>query len=291
MLMQKVEGVLENNGFSYCEHSGCFDIAARKKHIMLIKVLNNIDSFSEGNARNLRILSEEISTDAMLVGSSTRREILKDSIIYERFEIPAMNVNTFESVVENDMPTVYRRRGGLFVDVNPEIVRKRRVGAGMTQKELAERIGITKKSVYEHEKSRLKMSYENALIMEEILGGGIIEIADIRLKKSGEKNAPEGRFESFVYRNLEKIGFSTRIVRQSPVNMIAEDRMKIISEADEVPGRIEKNAESLKKFSEISGRPVIAITKGEIHAEIPSIDEKSLRGMSARDIRKFVRNW
>ncbi|MBI2579484.1 MAG: helix-turn-helix domain-containing protein [Candidatus Aenigmarchaeota archaeon] len=292
MLMQKVEGVLEKNGFSYCEYRGCFDIAARKRRVILIKVLNNIDSFSEEQAKNLKIISGEISTEAMVVGSTTRREILQDDIIYERFDIPAMNVNTFESVVENEIPVIYRRRGGLFVDISSDVMRRRRIRSGMSQKELAERVGVTKKSVYEHEKSRLKMSYENALAMERVLGKGIIESAKMDVKRGGEENRPENRFESFVYRNLKKLGFSTSIVRQSPVNIIAEERkFAVMSEADEIPGRIEKNAESLRRFSEISGRPIIAISKSEVDAEIPSVDEKSFRDMSARDIRKFARRW
>ncbi|MDI6721612.1 MAG: helix-turn-helix domain-containing protein [Candidatus Aenigmarchaeota archaeon] len=292
MLIEKVERVLDRNGFSYCECRGCFDIAARKKSVMFLKVLNNIDSFQESQSRNMRILSREMDAAAMIIGSSTRRETLKDNIIYERFDIPAMNVNTFELVVENETPVLYRRRGGMFVEISSEILRSKRLEAGMTQEELASKAGVTKKNIYEHERARLKMSYETALNIEYILGDGIIEPANLELKSTDHRNKPENSFEAFVFRNLEKIGFDAEIIRQSPFNFIAEDKkFSVISEVDEVPKRIEKNATALKKFSDISGKPIIAISKHHVDADIPSVDEKSFRCMGARDIRKFVKSW
>ncbi|MBI2173181.1 MAG: hypothetical protein HYT73_03165 [Candidatus Aenigmarchaeota archaeon] len=292
MLIHKVENILDRNGYNYCEYRGCFDIAARKKGMLLLKVLNNIDSFQEIQAKNLKILTREIDADAMIVGSTTRREVLSDNIVYERFEIPAISVSTFESFVENEAPVLYRRRGGLFVDINPEAMRKRRQKSGMTQEVLASRMNVTKKSVYEHERSPMKMSYESAVLMEGILGKGIIEKAKITVKSAGERNYPESRFESFVSKNLEKKGFRTGMIRRSPINIVAEEgKFSIISEADEVPRRIEKNAASLKKFSELSGKPVIAISKTELKMDIPSVDEKSLASMNARELKRFVRKW
>src|SRR3989344_5215728 len=292
MIERRIERILDRNGFEYCEFSGCFDIAARKTSLMLLKVLGNIDSFQEEQARNLRIISREMDASAMIVGSTTRREVLHDSIIYQRFDVPAMNANTFESVIENDMPVVYRNRGGLFVDINPDALRSKRLKSCMTQEELASEVGITKKNVYEHEKSRIRMSYEAALKIEKTIGKGIIERASIDSTETAEKNRPAGVFEASVSRNLKRIGFSTEIIRQSPVNIIAEDSgFSVISEADELASRIEKNAPSMKKFSDISRMPAIAISKSEVDVEIPPIDEKSLRNMQAGDIKKFVKKW
>jgi putative transcriptional regulator len=257
---------------------------------MLLKVLGNIDSFKEWQAKNLRMLSGRINASAILIGSAMRRGVLYDNIIYERFDVPAMNASTFESVIDNEMPVLYRKRGGLFVEINPEAMRKRRQEAGMTQGGLASRMGVTKKNVYEHEKNRLKMSYESAARMERILGKGIIESASIELEETGETNSPGSRFEASVLRSLERMGFDASIIRHAPVNFIAEERkFSVISEADEFPKRIEKNADSLRKFSEITGKPVVAISKSEVNADIPSIDEKSLRSMGSRDIKRLLR--
>ena len=292
MLERLVERVLDRNGFEYCSYRGCFDIAASKKRLMFLKVLGNIDSFQEDQARNLKIISREMNASAIVIGEATRREFLYDNIVYQRFDVPAMNVKTFESVMENEMPAMYSNRGGLFVEINPIALRKSRIKAGLTQKELASEAGVTKKNIYEHEKSQMKMSYETALRIEKSIGNGIIEKAVIKMKGTIERNMPENSFEASVSRDLERIGFSTEIVRRSPVNIVAESGcFSVLSEANESAAMIEKNALSLKKFSEISNTPLIAISKGEINAEIPSIDEKSLRNMDARDIKKFVKRW
>ena len=55
--MRDVESMLGNNGYDYSEFTGCFDIAARRQlpteNILLLKVLENVDSFMEDHANNL----------------------------------------------------------------------------------------------------------------------------------------------------------------------------------------------------------------------------------------------
>ena len=74
MLLQSVAKILEHHGFDWCACHGCFDIAARKRELMFLKVLDNVDSFQEEQARNLAMLSERLGASVSLVGTHTRYE-------------------------------------------------------------------------------------------------------------------------------------------------------------------------------------------------------------------------
>ena len=107
-LETKVTHILEQYDYDYFNYSGCFDIIARKNDILLLKVLNNIDSFQEEQARNLKILSNNLDASSFLVGAKTRRENLENNIIYERFNIPAVTATTLEHILQSKTPKISR---------------------------------------------------------------------------------------------------------------------------------------------------------------------------------------
>src|SRR3989339_1447307 len=144
MLDRKVESILETNGYDCCWWHGCFDVAARKDEFMLLKVLDNIDSFQEEQARNLRILSEKLDASISVVGTHTRHEILDDNVIYERFSIPTFTPDTLESILHSNYPMNFRTKGGMFREIDPQALRSGREAMGLSQSELASSVGIMK---------------------------------------------------------------------------------------------------------------------------------------------------
>lgn len=291
LLLQKVENILEKGGFDYCLYGGCFDIAARKSFTIFLKVLDNVDSFQETQANNLKIIAEDTDATVALVGTHTRRESLKDNIVYERFDVPTFTPNTLETiVVSRAMPVTYRLRGGLFVEIDAEKLRSRREKSGLSQSALAKSVGVTKKSIYEHEHQDKKALLDIAEKIEDTVGE-VSNPATIKKRYSFEKNRPKDRFESIVSRDLERIGFSTDLIHQTPFNIVAhEKRMLVISKAGEKKKSMEKSVPFVAQLSSITGIPAVAITKEEMRMDIPSIQEKELREMkNPRDIRKFIK--
>jgi putative transcriptional regulator len=290
LLFGKVEDALEEGGFDYCRYSGCFDIAARKTSMMLIKVLANIDSFQEEQANNLKVISKHLEATSLLVCLHTRRERLSDKILYERFEIPTMTPGAFETVIHNDtFPSIYRFRGGLFVEINPKSLRTARENAGLTQEQLAEKVGITKKSVYEHEKKKIKIEYDNAVRMEKALKTGLIEPG----KQTSFENvwsSPKTKFETKVYKKFRSIGFDADAVYQSPFNMLAKDsKALLLSDVEEKAKNAKRKVESIKQFCDVSNKPAVIITKEEASFDLPTVTERDFLEMNQKDVRKIVR--
>lgn len=293
MLVENIENILNKGGFQYFECSGCFDIIAKRKELMIIKILNNVDSLLESQANDMKILARSLNATPCLIGTSTRRENLKNDVVYQRFGIPTFTADTLKSIIENDAPFVYSSRGGLFAEIDPEKLKSKRMESGLTQAKLAEIVGVNKKSIYEHEKSVKGASY---VIVEKIEDA----IGDVRKMKGMEidyeniKNKPTDTFQKIASSDLKKIGFETNFVYHSPFNIIAEQPDKdfiIFSDAEKSGNRVEKNLSHIKNFSKISKKSVLIITQDEKEFDLPTIKESDLRVMSNAELKNFVKKW
>ncbi len=290
MLMSEIEEILDENGYKYCEYSGCFDIAARKESLMLFKVLTNVDSFQEMQADNLKVLSNSLDARSFLVGLHTRRERLSDNIIYDRFDVPTVNPSTLERILHGNMPSVYRFRGGLFVEIEPAKLRKAREDAGLSQSQLAQSAGVTKKSIYEHESKKMGIVKETAVKLEKILKTRIISPVSLPDYDAMEMT-PKSTFESKVSRNFRRMGFDTGSVYQSPFNMIATGKIMLLSDVEENQKKVKKHIYYIENFSKLSKKSAIIVTKEEANFDIPTLREEDLAGMKSKDILKFVKKW
>ncbi len=291
-LIDKVEHILEKNDYDYSEYSGCFDIAARKREMLLLKVLDNIDSFQGEQSNNLKILSSHLEASPFLIGTHTRRENLVNNIIYERFGIFAMTTETLENIITNEMPMLYRNKGGLFAEINPEKLRNARTTAGFSQSQLARKLGISKKSIYEHESRKMRAEYEIIKKMEQLIGN-VTDPVSMEASEAQVKSVPKEGFQKIVSRDMRRMGFETRFVSQSPFNIIADsENFLIMSDAEELAQKVERNAPFLRGFANATKKPILAVTKDELDIDIPSIAEHELRELETMgELRRFLKRW
>ncbi|MBI4174040.1 MAG: helix-turn-helix domain-containing protein [Candidatus Aenigmarchaeota archaeon] len=296
MLLQKIEGMLEESGFDYCEFSGCFDIAARsakakRQSFILLKLLGNVDSFQEEQANNLKILSRGLEAQPVLVGLHTSRETLSDNVIYGRFDIPTVTPKTLECILSGQLPELYRFRGGMFAEVDPKALRAARENADLSQSQLAEKVGVTKKSIYEHENRKMKIERKNAIKIERVLKTKVTIPLEIRITYEISAG-PRSRFENKISKSFRSLGFSTDFVYQSPFNMLAsEKKFMLLSDVEERGKDIRKKVPYISDFSRLSGKSAIIVTNDEENFDIPTIRERDLLEMKRRDLKRLVRKW
>ncbi len=291
-LIDKVERVLEGKNYDYSEYSGCFDIVARRHETLLLKVLDNIDSFQEGQSNNLKILSAGLDASTFLIGNHTRRENLRDGVLYDRFGVFAMTVGTLESVMDNELPVLYRNRGGMFAEIDPEKLRKRRTEAGLSQAELAKKLGISKKSIYEHESRKMRAEYDIVKKMERLIGS-VTDPVNMKQREPAETQAAKGGFPAIVSNDLKKMGLETSFVTQTPFNIVAHsENFLVISDAEERAKRAERNAPFLKGFAKTTDKPILVVTRQELDLDVPSIPEKELRELdNMKELKRFLNRW
>ena len=72
-----------------------FDIIARRDEILIIiKVLSNVDAFSKDNAEELLCIGQALGASPILVGERSGSGEIEAGIIYSRFGIPIISVET-----------------------------------------------------------------------------------------------------------------------------------------------------------------------------------------------------
>ena len=289
MLFEQVAKILERHNFDWCECRGCFDIAARKRELVLVKVLDNVDSLQESQAQNLITLSDKLDAAVSVVGTHTRYERLRDNIIYERFDVPTFTPNTLDSILEDERPVLYRNKGGMFAEIDPAVLKRARTRAGLTQQQLAEAVGVTKKSIYEHEARKMHAQYDVVTRIEKFLKESISVPFEPEPLESSTEIEPSAPFEKSVSRQLRRIGFATSFVGQSPFNVIAEEKVLIVSDAEQNPLKIERKAEQLEQFASVSKKPMVVISEAEPRTNLPSITTAELKNLSAKSLRKLAR--
>jgi putative transcriptional regulator len=291
-LRQQAKTFLEGSDYATFEYHGCFDIAAKKDVLLFIKVLLNIDSFQKEQAKNLKVISNNLDGYPLLIGVQTNREKLRKGIVYERFEMPTLSLETFEELIcQQIFPRIYRDKGGLYVEVDSQVMKDARTSKNLTQRELAEAVGINKKVIYEHEKKQLRMLLSIAEKLEGILNERIIKSSDV-FKKYEAHGIPNDAMEKNIGMNLERLGFKIDFVKQSPLDVFAKEDSMIISDIEVDKRKMKRRAAELKDFISIVKKPALVITEGMKEDEIlgiPLIERKELKDMEGKDLIKRAR--
>jgi putative transcriptional regulator len=294
-LTRVVESILRGTGFKVArmEFKGsCFDLVASRLFLLLfIKVLQNIDTFTKEQAEDLKRLSKFFQASPLVVGLRTKNDELEEGIVYERFGIYAVNPQTlYDILVENELPAIFAERGGYFVKINGTLLRKLRERYGYSINELAERLGVSRKSVQSYERGEQAISLEVALRLEEIFDEPIAKPIDILHSKIEAKLdiTPENELEREIITRLKELGMGVVKIRKAPFNAISrEDEFKILTGIDQRKTNVTvKRAQMVSEVSKIvnsEGVFILEKTKKEVVGEVPLIPKEILSEIKDAD--------
>jgi len=239
ILLSECIEVLKRFNFIVSQTFGrsCFDILARKEDIKyLIKVLKNIDSLSYEQSLELLKLSKILGATPLLIGIRTRNLPMEDGVVYERHNIKAITLKTFEAYLEGSPPIVYAGRGGFFVNIDGETLRAVREKLNISVGELAEYSNVSRKMIYKYEQNLANPTIEVALKIEEYLDTPLIKGISLEVdEKEMEKiniedkrdiykseNEKEEDFKLYVIGIFNQLGFNTTEVKRAPFDAIVE---------------------------------------------------------------------
>jgi len=237
ILLSECVEVLQRFNFIVSQTFGrsCFDILARKEDIKyLIKVLKNIDSLSYEQSVELLKLAKILDATPLLIGIRTRNFPMEDGVVYERHNIKAITLKTFESYLEGSPPIVYAGRGGFFVNIDGETLRTVRERLNISVGELAEYSNVSRKMIYKYEQNLANPTIEVALRIEEYLDTPLIKGISLEMDKediskiedsnrgSYRSVEKEDDFKLYVIGIFNQLGFNTTEVKRAPFDAIVE---------------------------------------------------------------------
>jgi len=250
LLVSRIVNSLVKREYDVFSTYGCFDIAARRENLILVKVLTNVDGLEESQAASLRAISYFLSAFPFVVSVKNNRESLSDEMVYNRFEVPVVSPSMFEHILDEEVFVVEAAKGKHTVAINAFALREKRNSLGLTLKQLAEKIGISKKALYEIENNRVKPTEETVKKIEFVMG--------MSLKSSYEMRgadvtyvAPKNDFQDRVSREFERIGIDNSPIRSAPFEIVGRKEFSLITSLCANEKEIRKSVDVVKKLSSV----------------------------------------
>lgn len=286
-----VESLLEREFDVFISH-GCFDIAAKRKRLMLVKALINIDGLISHQAFSLRAISYFLSAYPFVVSMKNNRGFLSDKIIYSRFDLPVVTPEMFDDILEEEAYSVHSAKGRHSVKIDAKALRKKRKEMEFTLKELSKLVGISKKALYEIEKRRVNPKVETVKRLELILNEDLKKTYEPEKAKATYLK-PRDPFQEKVGREFNRIGIDNSPIYSAPFELVGREKFSLITGLSENSRKIKRNASSIKKLSAISSSCAFFVTKKSkeesvdgvpilLESELPDVD-------SPRELNKLIR--
>ena len=296
--LKKVAFTFQKTGYMVSQRHGmrssCFDLAARKQsHLVLLKILLNIDNFHEIHAKELALFSLLFSASPLIIGERTRKALVEDGVVYERFSIPVVNYFTLTRILyERLLPLIYAKRGGLYANIDGERLKKARESEDLSLGDVAELIGVSRKAVYEYERSNMNSTIATALRLEEVFDIPLTVPLDIfswmiKHKESIEKELHQpildSALERLVQKTLLQLGLRVLWTKSAPFNAVAEKEKDVLITG--VGSAKEKGIEErigvMGSVSKVVDRNVMFVMEGKCDAPniggVPVIRRKELK--------------
>ena len=273
--------------------SGCFDIAAKKEFLMLIKALTNVDGLIQEQAQSLKTISYFVSAYPLVVSERTNRGSLCDEVIYTRYQVPVITPHTFECIIEEEMiPEVKAIKGKHTVTINTSYLRKKRKELNLSLEKLSKEIGVSKKALYEIENQRVNPSLETVKRLEDLLG------IDLKVPYKMERAVrtyiePKNEFQEKVSLEFSRLGIDNSVVTSASFEIIGKEKTSLVTGLSNNTIKIKKVVSQVKGLSSIfSSQGMFVVKKGHERAidGVPIVLESELPELdSSRELSKLIR--
>lgn len=298
-MLNAAESVLKTAGFKISRRCNsrpsCFSMVAKRgSDPALIKVLPDLGKIALRDALELQTISSCFSATPLFIGDKSREKQLEDDTVYTRYDIYAVTLKTLEDVATSGMmPLVEAGPGGYYVRLDGEAIRNRRIKLGLSVGKLAEKLRISRRTLYGYERSMAKASVSAAYNIEWILGIPVVKTIDIfkpvppdvgffaRAKRLIIRN----RFLQMVLKRLILCNFKVAATTRAPFDFIAQPPNENVNIIGGVTHRGERNidqrAEEILSISDILKAQPLFITDGKLvpYSDIPLIHSDELEKM------------
>lgn len=290
ILLKADFSVVENSDF----RSSCFDIVARKGlNLLLLKVHENVDAVNEETSKELKILSSMLLASPIIIGNRTRKETVQNGLVYERQGLPAVSSETFERFINQSvLPLVFARRGGLYVKINGEMLRKEREKKEISFGDLANSVGVSRRTIYEYERGNMDSTLGTAIKLEEVLDLPIAVPINIISWMVKEEEIPEQEAEDELQEEIRQtlceLGLKVVFARKAPFDALTadqNDQQKVVITGLGYAREkgIEQRITSVEKVSQVAKKfAMFVIDKDKIKkisSEVPVIIKEELQAI------------
>ncbi|MEM3597124.1 MAG: helix-turn-helix domain-containing protein [Candidatus Bathyarchaeia archaeon] len=289
------ENALREAGFAVsekcCIRPSCFDFVARKREVLVfVKVHRDIDSLSQNDFFELEKISNCVRATPILVSESMRERPLEDDTVYSRYNIVAVTPKTFENFVVNKVsPLIQAGPGGYYVEIDCEAIRRRRQELGLSVGEMAEIVGLSRRTLYGYERGMAKASVTAAYNLMCALGIPIAKPVNIFEKPRNQRKCFLTTAKRIIAKNkvvrrfLKKFSrCNITAVRKAPfdfvINVPEENTHIIGGVASSKEQKLERRVDEIISVSKVvRAYPILVTDKQKlVNKDIPCVSSEEI---------------
>ncbi|MEA2037939.1 MAG: helix-turn-helix domain-containing protein [Nanoarchaeota archaeon] len=260
-----------------------FDILARKEEfILLIKVLNDANAVSETYAKEMDRISSYIMGSPLVI-SEKAGDKLQDNIVYSRFGIYTLNLNTFKNSIDNKLPFVKRDHSGIKAQVIGDKLKEIREKEGISLNEIARKVGVSKRMIQKYESGESEVSVNKALRIYQVFGHNVFD--KINVFEHSHQLIQD--IKGDISKKYSSLGFSASEAHKAPFDVMAKKEKELILT------RVgDKPRPELDSLSKLVDADKLVIFKNKKPKDLPSITKKEFMEFEkARELIKFLKEF
>ncbi|MEF8774949.1 MAG: transcriptional regulator [Haloarculaceae archaeon] len=234
-LVENVTAMLEDAGFMVSDRCAIrpksFDVAARRgEEVLLVKILGNIDAFDAATGSEMRRLGTYLKATPMLLGLRTRDEGLKPGVVYFRHGVPVLSPDTaMDLFVEGVPPLIYAAPGGLYVNIDSDVLEDAREERDWSLGRLASELGVSRRTVSKYEDG-MDASVEVAAELEDLFEAPLtapVSVLDGAEEVREEDETPDDPEvdpdDEHIVTVLTRVGYDVHPTERAPFKTVSED--------------------------------------------------------------------
>jgi putative transcriptional regulator len=265
-LVDNVTAMFEDAGFLVSDRCAIrpksFDVAARRgADVLLLKILGNIDAFDGTTGAEMRRLGTYLNATPLVIGLRTRDEDLKPGVVYFRHGVPVLSPDTaMDLFVEGVPPLIYAAPGGLYVNIDSEVLADAREDRDWSLGRLAKELGVSRRTVSKYEDG-MDASVEVATQLEELFEEPLtspVEVLDGAEDVRDEDEPPEdleADDDELVISVFTRVGYEVHPTDRAPFKTVSEDerrKQNVLTGHSEFTKTAEKRARIMGSVGEVT---------------------------------------
>ena len=269
--LQLVTSVMITAGFDVSERftlrPRSFDLIARNNGTLLVmKVVSHIDSVSEEAAVDLDVIARHLGGVPIIVGERAREAELERGAVYIRYGIFAISPSTlYDYFVEKIPPLVYASPGGLYVNINGEVLRDLREKRSMSLGDLGHVLGVSRRTISKYE-SGMGTTLDVAIRIEEFFNTGLVESIDLmhHERPPASRLTPEHsrKDQNVPMEFLEQFGMHMHTLRGAPFQALLTFEKHTILTGYGPAEKVVKRAALIGNLSQIAKKHAMCVITG-----------------------------
>ena len=166
--------------YPHVENGEASDVVVRSgDDVYVVIAEDDLNKVNRKRAGSTTMLAKGIGGKALIVAERAGNEGLLDEVVYEKYGLPAVNLETFVQMLKGRKVFIRKKKSVYVVSINPYKLRKLREENRISLGALADYLGVSRKSVYEYERGRSKVSVDVAVKLAELFGDEILEPVDL----------------------------------------------------------------------------------------------------------------